>query len=96
MENGKPSCLVLRLVPGGLRALRMGPTLDDLSSLRRGVRQAGWLAGGRMERGIAVEEPLVFHVSALSSSELDEELDPDPGPTTCSCFFLHQWTGVFL
>lgn len=40
-----------------------------------------------MERGIAVEDPLVFHVSALSSSELDEELDPDPGPTTCSCFF---------
>lgn len=30
--NGKPSCLVVRLVPKGLRSLRMGKKLDDLSS----------------------------------------------------------------
>lgn len=74
--------LVLRLVPGGLRAPRMGQILDDLSSLRRGVRLAGREEGewGR------VEGPFQDFVSALSSHQLDEELDPDPGPTTCGFF----------
>lgn len=34
-----------------------------------------------MGRGVAVEgASLGFHVCALSSNQLNEELDPDPGP----------------
>lgn len=52
--NGKPSCVVVRLVPEGLGSPRMGQILAYLSSLRRGVGLAGSQAG-RWVEGLSVE-----------------------------------------